>query len=117
MRREGRPQAAFDLLKPVFDDFLARPDHVKHAAASAREVLGWCHFRLGRLAEAEREFLMARDGYVALTGSAANAVVRKVERALAEVYEAMGRPDDAKRLRGDDAPSGPEDGRKWPIMR
>lgn len=117
VRREGRAQDAFHLLKPVFDDFLARPDHEKHVVASAREVLGWCHFKLGRLTDAEREFLMARDGYAEVTGSATNAVVRKVERALAEVYDAMGRQDEAKRLRGDDAPSGPEDGRKWPIMR
>lgn len=116
-RRTDQAQKGLDLLKPEFENYLARPDYEKHAEPSGREVLGWCYFELGRLAEAEQEFLRARDGFVTVTGSDNNAVVRKVERGLAEVYEAMGRSDEAKRLRGDDAAPGSAEGSRWPMKK
>lgn len=91
----GRPQEALDALNPIYQAYVARPDHSPFQVTSAHDILGVCYLKLGRFAEAESELLTARDGYVRKMGNSSNDSVRAIDRFLAQTYDALGQAEKA----------------------
>ncbi|MFM9958530.1 MAG: protein kinase domain-containing protein [Phycisphaerales bacterium] len=91
----GRPHEGLAVLEPVFEAYLARPDHPPFHVAKGWDILGVCLIGVGRYPEAELALLKARTAYLEMIGDGGNKVVRAIDRYLAKTYDALGLPEKA----------------------
>jgi serine/threonine protein kinase/tetratricopeptide (TPR) repeat protein len=101
-----KPADALAFFEPIFKAYLAQPEAELIQVPRSHEILGMLYFENGRYEDAERSLLEARAGFVDFTGGENNAVVRRIDQRLSQVYGAMGdaQREEAFRGRTGDAP-------------
>ncbi len=104
--REQRASDAEPLLRELLGLRSARWPPADWRVAEARALLGRCLFASGRTSEAEPLLVAALDALLAGRGPA-DPITRAAAGDLASVYEALGRPRDAARVRQSVAPDAP----------
>jgi serine/threonine protein kinase len=91
---------ALAFFEPIFKAYLAQPEAEAIQVPRSHEILGMLYFENGRYEDAERSLLEARAGFVDFTGGENNAVVRRIDLRLSQVYGAMGDAQREEAFRG-----------------